>query len=217
MKILIAEDDMTSRNILAAMSKKWGYDPVAAEDGMAAWQVMQQDGAPSLAVLDWEMPGMDGISLCRRLRDQGRHEPLYIILLTARQHSADIVQGLEAGADDYIAKPFDNTELQARLNVGKRMISLQKQMQERERLQGVLEMAGAVCHEINQPLQIAAGISEILLLDMSTEDPSYASLQNIQAQVHRIGSLTRKIMQITRYQSKSYLKGHIVDIDQASG
>ncbi|MFN2358725.1 MAG: response regulator transcription factor, partial [Desulfotignum sp.] len=128
MKILIAEDDMTSRNILAAMSKKWGYDPVAVEDGMAAWQVMQQDGAPSLAVLDWEMPGMDGISLCRRLRDQSKPEPLYIILLTARQHSADIVQGLEAGADDYIAKPFDNTELQARLNVGKRMISLQKQM-----------------------------------------------------------------------------------------
>ncbi len=77
-------------------------------------------------------------------------------------------------------------------------------------------MAGAVCHEINQPLQIAAGMSEILLLDMSAEDPDYAPLQNIQAQVHRIGSLTRKIMQITRYQSKSYLKGHIVDIDQAS-
>ncbi len=216
MKILIAEDDLTSRNILAAMSKKWGFDPVTVKDGIAAWQVMQQAGAPSLAVLDWEMPGMDGISVCRRLREQDRNEPLYIILLTARQHSADIVQGLEAGADDYIAKPFDNMELQARLNVGKRMISLQKQRQERERLQGVLEMAGAVCHEINQPLQIAAGMSEILLLDMSAEDPGYAPLQNIQAQVHRIGSLTRKIMQITRYQSKSYLKGHIVDIDQAS-
>jgi phosphoserine phosphatase RsbU/P len=171
----------------------------------------------AVAVLDVQMPGMDGISLCRRLRERDKHEPLYIILLTARQHSADIVQGLEAGADDYIAKPFDNMELQARLNVGKRMISLQKQMQERERLQGVLEMAGAVCHEINQPLQIAAGLSEILLLDVSAEDSSYAPLKKIQTQVHRIGRLTRKIMQITKYQSKSYLKGHIVDIDKASG
>ena len=128
MKILIAEDDMTSRNILTAMSQKWGYDPVAVEDGMAAWQVMQNDGAPSLAVLDWEMPGLDGLEVCRKIRSIMTSSPPYLIILRAKGKTEDIVKGLDAGANDYISKPYNNDELQARLRVGQRMLELQNEL-----------------------------------------------------------------------------------------
>lgn len=216
MKILIAEDDMTSRAMLRAVLSQWGYEVIAAEDGNEAFGEFQKNDAPRLAVLDWEMPGMDGAELCRRLRQQDRKDPLYLILLTSRIEAGDIVRGLEAGADDYIAKPFDNAELKARVDVGRRMISLQIEMVEREKLQGVLEMAGAVCHELNQPLQTVSGFSEMLLLDLDTRDRNYESLKAIKEGIERIGELTRKIMRITRYQSKPYLRRQIVDIEQAS-
>lgn len=216
MKILIAEDDMTSRTMLTAVLTKWGYDVSAAGDGDQAWAALQEPNAPGLAVLDWEMPGINGAELCRRLREQERKEPLYLILLTSRGDSEDIVQGLEAGADDYITKPYNNAELKARVDAGRRMLVLQNEMREREKLQGVLEMAGAVCHELNQPLQVVSGFSEILLLDADAGDKNYETLETIKKGIERIGELTHRIMKITRYQAKPYLKGRIVDIHQAS-
>jgi phosphoserine phosphatase RsbU/P len=216
MKILIAEDDVTSRAMLQAVLTKWGYDVTATSDGEQAWAALQQPNAPGLAVLDWEMPGLEGAELCRRLREQARKEPLYLILLTSRSESGDIVRGLEAGADDYIAKPYDNAELKARVDVGRRMLLLQNEMREREKLQGVLEMAGAVCHELNQPLQIVSGFSEMLLLETDTGDKNYENLKTIKQGIERIGELTRRIMKITRYHAKPYLKGRIVDINETS-
>jgi len=105
----------------------------------------------------------------------------------------------------------------ARVNVGKRMITLQNELREREKLQGVLEMAGAICHELNQPLQSVSGFSELLLMDMETGSPNYKMLKNIKTGIERIGDLTRKIMNITRYQSKPYLnESKIIDIEKAS-
>ena len=127
MRILIAEDDFTSRSILTAILKKWGYDPVVTEDGEAAWDALQQPDAPRLVLLDWNMPGMDGLEVCRRLREHETPNPPYVILLTGRGEKGDIVQGLEAGANDYVAKPYDNEELQARIRVGQRMLELQAQ------------------------------------------------------------------------------------------
>jgi len=216
MKILIAEDDFTSRTMLQAVLTKWGYDVTDTENGDDAFAVLQQEDSPQLAILDWEMPGMDGASLCRTIRGQGRKEPLYLILLTSRGNHKDIVQGLEAGADDYIAKPYNNAELQARVNAGRRMVLLQNEMREREKLQGVLEMAGAVCHELNQPLQSVSGFSELLLMDLAASDKNYETLKAIKSGIGRIGELTRKIMKITRYQSRLYLKSKIVDIEKAS-
>jgi len=216
MRILIAEDDVTSRAMLQAVLTKWGYDVIAARDGNDAYGVFQGNDAPRLAVLDWEMPGMDGAELCRRLREEEREEPLYLILLTSRGEADDIVRGLEAGADDYIQKPYNNAELKARVDVGRRMISLQNEMLERERLQGVLEMAGAVCHELSQPLQSVSGFSEMLLMDLEMGDPKYKTLKTIKEGIDRIAGLTRKIMRITRYQSKPYLRSQIVDIENAS-
>jgi len=130
MKILIAEDDFTSRSILTAVLKKWGFDPVVAEDGGAAWDVLQRPDAPRLILLDWNMPGMDGLEICRRLRESEVPNPPYVILLTARGEKGDIVKGLEAGSNDYVAKPYDNEELQARIRVGQRMLELQSHLLE---------------------------------------------------------------------------------------
>jgi diguanylate cyclase (GGDEF)-like protein len=125
MKVLIAEDDLTSRRILSAILKKWGYEPVVTEDGDAAWDALQQPESPKLVLLDWNMPGMDGVEVCRRLRQSVCANPPYVVLLTGHGEKNDIVRGLEAGANDYIAKPYDSEELQARIKVGQRMVELQ--------------------------------------------------------------------------------------------
>lgn len=130
MKILIAEDDVTSRTMLRAICMKWGYQPIAVEDGEQAWLVMREEKEPPrLLLLDWEMPNLSGIDLCQRIRThEESSDPPYIILLTARSDTSDIVIGLEAGANDYIAKPYDMAELEARLRVGKRMLNLQSEL-----------------------------------------------------------------------------------------
>jgi len=128
MKVLIAEDDAISRRMLEAFLVKWGYEVMAATQGEEAWGVLQGNDPPKLAVLDWMMPGKDGIELCRGVRQRKGRAYTYILLLTARGHKADIVEGLEAGADDYVTKPFDPYELRARLRAGRRIIELQEQL-----------------------------------------------------------------------------------------
>jgi PleD family two-component response regulator len=135
MKVLIAEDDAISRRMLEAFRVKWGYEVVVAKEGEEGWGILQGKDAPRLAILDWMMPGKDGIDICRSLRQRKGRPYTYILLLTARGHKEDIVEGLEAGADDYITKPFDPFELRARLRAGGRILELQEQLfQAREAL-----------------------------------------------------------------------------------
>ncbi|MCL4215479.1 MAG: response regulator transcription factor [Candidatus Hydrogenedentes bacterium] len=141
MKILVAEDDATSRAILESMLTKWAYEVVTARDGEEAWAMLQAEGAPRLAILDWIMPGLEGIEICRRARQMGACQPLHIILLTAMEQKEDIVAGLEAGADDYITKPFDISELQARVRAGQRIVELQAALQNQ-----VAELQEALTH-----------------------------------------------------------------------
>jgi DNA-binding response OmpR family regulator len=131
MEILVAEDDLVSRRALEATLGKWGHPVVVVGDGAAAYDVLSRDRAPRLAILDWMLPGMDGPSVCRLVRAHpGRPAP-YLILLTARGAREDRVAGLEAGADDYITKPFDRAELRARIKVGLRMLALQRTLADR--------------------------------------------------------------------------------------
>lgn len=128
MKVLVAEDDATSRRILKAMLTKWGYEVVAASDGVEALQALQEEDAPRLAILDWMMPGMDGVQVCREIRRRGQEPYIYILLLTARNRKEDLIEGMDAGLDDYIAKPFDMQELRVRLRAGRRILDLQSQL-----------------------------------------------------------------------------------------
>ena len=128
MRVLIAEDDPVSRHMLEAFLTKWGYEVVVAGDGQEAWQVLQQDDAPKLAILDWMMPGMEGVQVCRRLRERADHPYVYVLMLTSRDRKQDLVEGIEAGADDYLIKPFDAHELRAHLHAGKRILDLQQEL-----------------------------------------------------------------------------------------
>lgn len=130
MKLLIADDDLTSRILLENLSRKWGFQPVTVEDGMAAWEALEKEDSPRLLLIDWEMPKLTGLALCQRIRRKVDSNPVYIILLTSRNKMIDIVTGLEMGANDYVTKPFNNVELQARVQAGKRMLNLQQQLNE---------------------------------------------------------------------------------------
>src|ERR1700690_2269558 len=125
MKVLIAEDNLLIQNLLRGLLTKWGYDVVVARTGDEAWEHLQADNAPPLAILDWMMPGLDGIEVCRRVRTFGKQRYVYIILLSARAEQRDIVAALEAGADDYITKPFHADELHARIRSAVRVVQLE--------------------------------------------------------------------------------------------
>ena len=131
MKTLIAEDDSVSRRLLQAALQKWGYEVTVTTQGREAWDALQQPGAPSLLILDWLMPELDGVEICRRIRASEALKSSYVILLTSRGSKEDIVEGLEAGADDYVTKPFDHGELRARVQVGARVIGLQNALADR--------------------------------------------------------------------------------------
>jgi diguanylate cyclase (GGDEF)-like protein len=123
--VLVAEDDPIFRHLLGSWLQRWNYKVTAVENGLDAWNALQEAHAPQLVVLDWMMPGMDGVELCRRIRANGNGPYRYVLLLTAKYEKQDVVEGLDAGADDYLTKPFDVDELRARVRAGKRILELQ--------------------------------------------------------------------------------------------
>lgn len=127
--VLLAEDESVTRRLLEAQLARAGYDIVSVSDGLKALEILQSPGAPSLAVLDWNMPGLDGPEVCRRLRSLHRATYTYMLLVTARNAKSDVVEGLSAGADDFIPKPVDADELRARLRTGERIVQLERTLQ----------------------------------------------------------------------------------------
>ena len=128
MRILVAEDDPVSRRLVEAALRKSDHEVVIACDGVDAWQALSVEDPPRLVILDWMMPGLDGIEVCRRIRDEIAEPYVYVIMLTAKDQKEDIIAGMEAGADDYLVKPFHPHELQARLHAGERILNLQAEL-----------------------------------------------------------------------------------------
>ena len=128
MRVLVADDDAVTSHLLEAQLTKWGYDVTTCSDGLAAEDSLKSDSGPQLAILDWMMPGMSGLSLCRSIREWKHERYIYTILLTARNQKEDLLEGLEAGADDYLTKPFDPNELRVRVRAGARIIELQQSL-----------------------------------------------------------------------------------------
>jgi diguanylate cyclase (GGDEF)-like protein len=125
MKILIADDESVSRHMLQVLLVKWGYEVVSVEDGNAAWEKLKASDAPRMALLDWMMPGQNGVDVCRALRKLRPEPYTYLLLLTAKDAKESVVEGLESGADDYLTKPFNPAELKARIRVGLRLLDLE--------------------------------------------------------------------------------------------
>ncbi len=158
MRILIAEDDSTSRLLLEVTLKQWDHDVVTATNGNEAWDILQGEDPPNLAIFDWMMPVLDGVEVARRARTLDTLSHLYIIMLTTRDTKDDIAEALGAGADDYVNKPFNRKELQARINVGLRVLELQmtlahrvkeleESIQREKQLQGLLPIC-SYCKKI---------------------------------------------------------------------
>jgi len=126
--VLLAEDDPVFRHLLTSWLRRWSYAVVAVDNGLDAWQALQQQNAPQLVILDWIMPGMEGTELCRQIRSHPTGVYRYILLITSKDNKNDVVAGLEAGADDYLTKPFNVEELRARIRTGKRILQLQDEL-----------------------------------------------------------------------------------------
>ena len=131
MRILIAEDDATSRLLLERTLLQWDYEVITTKNGTEAWEILQGEQPPNLAIFDWMMPDIDGVEVCRRARALDTLSHLYVIMLTTRDTKEDLAEALDAGADDFISKPFNRKELQARINVGARMLNLQMTLSKR--------------------------------------------------------------------------------------
>lgn len=181
MKVLLAEDSLTMRRLLVSQLRRWDYEVTEAEDGAVAWSEFQENHFP-LVLTDWMMPEIDGLELIRRIRASERTEYVYIILLTARSENANLVEAMEAGADDFLGKPCNPKELKVRLRAGERIIRLERTLVEQnqrlketqaalvqsEKLAGVGQLAAGMAHEINNPIAFVSNNLAVLQRDVQS-------------------------------------------------
>ncbi|PYX91203.1 MAG: hypothetical protein DMG67_10820, partial [Acidobacteria bacterium] len=145
LRVIVADDSAVSREVLRRLLEAWGYEVTLAKDGVEAWELLQSGDIPTIAILDWMMPGMEGIELCRRVRELTRRHYTYILLLTAKQETQHIIQGLGSGADDYICKPPNPAEFEARLLVARRLVAFQESLLlAQERYRNLVESSSAL-------------------------------------------------------------------------
>jgi two-component system, cell cycle response regulator len=172
MRVLAAEDNPVFQSMLKTMLTKWGYSAILARDGNEAWHVLESQDAPRLAVLDWMMPGIDGVEICRRLRSLNREPYTYILLLTARTDSQDLIEGMDAGADDYLTKPFNAHELRVRIRAGRRILDLQDALREQATHDGLTGLLNrnSILERLHEEVARAARAEEHLAVLMADID-----------------------------------------------
>ena len=216
-RILIAEDEALTRTRLEAQLKAWGFEVVSCSDGQQAWNIMSAPDGPRMALLDWMMPETNGTDLCAALRELAHGSLLYLILLTGRDSKQDIVTGLEAGANDYVTKPWNADERRARLRVGARVLELQDRLVDAERDRVALQTAGAAAHEISQPLLVLLGNIEMLMEDLGEDAGSLELLQMTYDAGARINKIVQQMKTMRQAVTKPYIDGvEIIDFEGSS-
>ncbi|MGH7689542.1 MAG: response regulator, partial [Gemmatimonadaceae bacterium] len=214
MKVLIADDDETIRVLVSAVMSSLGFDPDIATDGAAAWKLYQEHRYP-LMVADIEMPVMDGLELCRKIRAVDERRETFVVVLTGRSTHEDLGQVLEAGADDYMSKPTSPENLRARLVIAQRRMALEAQRRAAEEalakarwMAGIGETSIALQHEINNPLSALLGHAELLMLDEQDQavEPN-EHIRVIHEQARRIADVVRRLGQLRDPQTVEYVAG----------
>jgi DNA-binding response OmpR family regulator len=203
-KVLVIDDENDYRVAVQALLTGEGHDVLTAVDGLSGWQGIEEY-CPDVVLIDWNMPGAGGIELLKKIRADEKHRDRYAILVTARSGAEDAIEGMGAGADDFVRKPFVQDELLARVRVGVRTRMLQKELTERVRLTTVLEMAGSIAHEIGNPLTavtlLMASIKSTRNLPPGVSD----DLDALALEVHRIETLVRHAQSITTVTPRHYV------------
>lgn len=185
MKILVADDDPVSNRILMDTLSRWGHEVTAVPDGELAWYLLSQPDAPQFAILDWLMPGLSGVEVCRKIRAQVNLPYTYVILLTGKSEKSDLVEGLRAGADDYLTKPYDPRELEVRIGVGQRILSLEAELMTtldklKQSDRNRNEFISALTHDLRTPLAAERNALEMILRDENNlSERSLSLLRNL--------------------------------------
>jgi DNA-binding response OmpR family regulator len=212
-KVLIADDDETIRALVSSVATSLGYEPVNVANGAVAWERYQAERFP-LAVLDIEMPDIDGLELCRRIRSIDTNRETFILVLTGRNTSDDVGAVLEAGADDYMAKPTTPGNLRARLVIARERMAHEEQRRAAEDalararwLAGIGETTIALQHEINNPLSALLGHAELLMLDEESTGQSNEHIRVIHEQARRIADVVKRLGKLRDPQTVEYVAG----------
>lgn len=221
MRVLFADDDSLARTLLAAVLADLGHDAVGVEDGAAAWAAFERDPVP-LVILDINMPGLDGLAVCQRIRAHERSRETFVLIVTARDGREDLAAVLHAGADDYVTKPSSPENLRARLEIAQvrveqnqRQLAAEAELARSRWLAGIGETTIALEHEINNPLSALLGHTELLLMD-SAESEQREQLVIIQQQASRIADVVRRLASLKNPQTVEYLAGaRMIDLSGA--
>src|SRR5450830_197062 len=224
MRVLFADDDVIARTLLAAVLADLDHEATSADNGDKAWEAFQLAPVP-LVVLDINMPGLDGLEVCRRIRTHEAGRETFVLILTARDGRDDLANVLEAGADDYVAKPTSPENLRARLEIAKRRIvqdmarrTAESELARSRWLAGIGETTIALEHEINNPLSALLGHAELLLMDQGLSDDQLEQLLIIQEQADRIAQVVRRLAKLKNPQSVEYLAGALMlDLSPRTG
>lgn len=214
--VLAVEDDPITLKIITAMLENAGYQSHSAADGRQCLD-MVRTVCPDAILMDIVMPVMDGMEVCRQLKEDETLAQIPIIFVTSSADDQTLQAAFDAGCSDFVRKPISRVELLARVQSVLAQRRAARKMAEDQKLKGMLETAGGVCHELNQPLQYILGAVQILMMDTPPEDPAYQSLEHIFERVSRMGEITRKLTAITQYRTRKYAGGHeILDIDKCA-
>jgi DNA-binding response OmpR family regulator len=213
MRVLVADDDATTRALLCAVIAELGHEIIEAEDGAIAWARFQQE-RPALAVVDIEMPAVDGLELCRRIREGDAQRETFILVCTGRDHLNDLAAVLDAGADDYVSKPTTPEHMRARVVIAERRIAQDRARREAESelararwRAGIGETAIALQHEINNPLSALLGHAELLLMEYKDRGEQNEQLDIILEQARRIADVVKRIAKLRNPQTVEYIQG----------
>ena len=209
-KILVVEDEVNSLRLLEKILSPLDCQVICAKDGVEALEILTQDPEYDLVLSDWVMPNLDGIELCKKIKEKESLRQIFFIILSSRDESQDKVSALDSGADEYLTKPCNPDELMARVRAGMRIRELQREVSDLERNMGILQLAATAGHEINNPLTGIFGYIDLLREAIQSGQPSedlVGYVERMADQSRRIRDVVSRLISLSEVQTKRYLGG----------